>query len=171
MEVFDVAEACGSGSADGGQQRAGNGQEFPVAENVGDPDGRIDVVAYASSDVADIPGVTEALVEDGKVDWTITTGQISRSQLRTSLPIRNHPYSPARAARCPRRIVAGDLTSAARMAARVVSCHRLSFPCTCSPGGPCQARRPGAGRHAACRIPPWYRDSAAGFKSARCLHP
>ena len=47
------------------ERRAGDGQEFPVAEHTGDPDGRIDVVAYAGPDVADVPGVAQALVENG----------------------------------------------------------------------------------------------------------
>ena len=50
-------------------------------------------------------------------------------------PERAVPVSRARAARCRRRGVVRDPASLARTAARVVSCHRLSFPCACSSGG------------------------------------
>ena len=68
VDVLDVAAAGVGGGADGGERRAGEGEEFAVAEDAGDPDGGVDVVADAGPDAADVPGVAEALLQDGDVD-------------------------------------------------------------------------------------------------------
>jgi hypothetical protein len=44
-------------------------RKSPSRRTLANPDGRIDVVAYARPDVADVPGLAETLVEHGDVDW------------------------------------------------------------------------------------------------------
>ena len=66
VDVFDIAAAGVRGCADGGEGRAGEGEEFAVTEHAGDSDGSVDVVADAGSDAADVPGVAEPLLKDSE---------------------------------------------------------------------------------------------------------
>jgi hypothetical protein len=69
VDVFDVAAAGVGRCADGGGGRVGEGQEVAVAQDAGNADGSVNVVADACSDAADVPCFPQALLEDGGVDW------------------------------------------------------------------------------------------------------